>query len=83
MVDKALSAGNAENAEQVKFLEVGLIPSPVGLNVYILKGVVGDLIFLETIFRGILWFLAMGVLTLAIPIAWQQISLWLLSTILR
>jgi TRAP-type C4-dicarboxylate transport system permease large subunit len=32
---------------------------------------------LETIFRGILWFLAMDIVTLAILILWPEISLWL------
>jgi TRAP-type C4-dicarboxylate transport system permease large subunit len=61
----------------VKFLEIGLITPPVGLNCFILKGVVGDSIPLETIFKGILWFLAMDVVTLAILIIWPEISLWL------
>jgi len=61
----------------VKFLEIGLITPPVGLNCFILKGVVGDTIPLETIFKGILWFLAMDVVTLAILIIWPDISLWL------
>ena len=67
----------------VKFLEIGLITPPVGLNVYILKGVVGDSIPLETIFKGILWFLAMDIFTLGILIAWPEISLWLPSQVLR
>ena len=67
----------------VKFLEIGPITPPVGLNVYILKGVVGNAIPLETIFKGILWFLAMDVLTLAILIAFPEISLWLPSTLIR
>lgn len=67
----------------IKFLEIGLITPPVGLNVYILKGVVGNAVSLETIFKGILWFLAMDILTLAILIAFPQISLWLPSQILR
>jgi TRAP-type C4-dicarboxylate transport system permease large subunit len=61
----------------VKFLEIGLITPPVGLNVYVLKGVVGDAVPLETIFKGILWFLLMDVFTLAILIMWPEISLWL------
>jgi tripartite ATP-independent transporter DctM subunit len=61
----------------IKFLEIGLITPPVGLNCFILKGVVGDAVPLETIFRGILWFLAMDVVTLAILIIWPEISLWL------
>jgi C4-dicarboxylate transporter DctM subunit len=61
----------------VKFLEIGLITPPVGLNCFILKGVVGDTVPLETIFKGIVWFLAMDVVTLAILIIWPDISLWL------
>ena len=67
----------------VKFLEIGLITPPVGLNVYILKGVVGDAVPLETIFKGILWFLAMDIVTLAILIGFPEISLWLPSLLLR
>lgn len=67
----------------VKFLEIGLITPPVGLNVYILKGVVGDAIPLETIFKGIFWFLAMDIVTLAILIAYPEISLWLPTQLIR
>jgi tripartite ATP-independent transporter DctM subunit len=67
----------------IKFLEIGLITPPVGLNVYILKGVVGDAVPLETIFKGILWFLAMDVITLAILIIFPDISLWLPTIMLR
>ena len=67
----------------VKFLEIGLITPPVGLNVYILKGVVGDAVPLETIFKGIMWFLAMDIVTLALLIAFPEISLWLPTLLLR
>ncbi len=40
----------------IKFLEVGLITPRVGLNVHILKGVVGDAVPLETIIKSIMWF---------------------------
>ncbi|WP_169569848.1 TRAP transporter large permease [Sneathiella limimaris] len=63
----------------VKFLEIGLITPPVGLNVYVLKGVVGDKVRLETIFKGISWFLLMDVLTLVLLIVFPQITLWLPS----
>ncbi|WP_136660632.1 TRAP transporter large permease [Nitratireductor sp. XY-223] len=63
----------------IKFLEIGLITPPIGLNVYILKGVVGSEVPLEAIFKGILWFLVMDVFTLALLIAFPQISLWLPS----
>ena len=61
----------------IKFLEIGLITPPVGLNVYILKGVVGNKVPLEKIFTGILWFLVMDIITLIILISFPQISLWL------
>lgn len=61
----------------IKLLEIGLITPPVGLNVYVLKGVVGDAVRLETIFKGISWFLLMDILTLFLLIAFPAISLWL------
>ncbi len=67
----------------IKFLEIGLITPPVGLNCFILKGVVGDAIPLETIFKGILWFLLMDVFTLTILIIFPEISLWLPKQLLR
>ena len=66
----------------IKYLEIGLITPPVGLSVYVIKGVVGDTIPLEEIFRGIGWFLAMDVLTLAILIALPQITLFLPTTMM-
>ena len=64
----------------IKYLEIGLITPPVGLNVYVIKGVVGDTIPLETIFRGITWFVVMDILTLIILIAFPQITLFLPQT---
>ena len=61
----------------VKFLEIGLITPPVGLNVDVLNGVGGDAVPLETIFKAILWFLAMDILTLVVLIMYPEISLWL------
>ncbi len=61
----------------IKLLEIGLITPPVGLNVYVLKGVVGDSVKLETIFTGIFWFLLMDILTLCLLLAIPEITLWL------
>lgn len=47
----------------VKTLEIGLITPPVGLNAFILKGVVPDF-SLKEIFGGIWWFLQVEVITL-------------------
>jgi len=64
----------------VKYLEIGLLPPPVGFNVYVIKSVVGDSIPLETIFRGVAWFLACEVVIVALLIAFPQISLYLPGT---
>lgn len=42
----------------VKWVEIGLITPPVGMNAFIVKGIVGDGIRLGTIFRGLMWFVA-------------------------
>ena len=63
----------------VKYLEIGLLTPPVGFNVYVIKTVVGDDISLETIFRGVGWFLACEAVIMVLLIAFPQISLWLPS----
>lgn len=61
----------------VKLLEIGLITPPVGLNVFVIKGVVGNLATTEQIFRGILIFLAADLVTMALLVAFPEISLFL------
>ena len=61
----------------IKLLEIGLITPPIGLNVYMIKGALGDRVALGTVFRGTFWFLAMDVLTLALIIAFPAMVLWL------
>jgi C4-dicarboxylate transporter, DctM subunit len=63
----------------VKYLEIGLLTPPVGFNVYVIKTVVGDEIPLETIFKGVGWFLACEVVIMTLLIAYPQISLYLPS----
>ena len=60
-----------------KFLEVGFITPPVGLNVFVVKGIVGDLVPTHQIFKGIAWFVAMDAITIALLIAFPAIVLWL------
>jgi TRAP-type C4-dicarboxylate transport system, large permease component len=64
----------------VKYIEIGLLTPPVGFNAYVVKNVVGDRISLETIFRGIGWFLACEVVIMVLILSYPQISLWLPST---
>ncbi len=61
----------------VKLLEIGLITPPIGLNVYVIKGALGNQVSLQEIFRGVTWFLVMDVIALAIIIALPALSLWL------
>ncbi len=63
----------------IKLLEISLITPPVGLNVYVIKGAVGSLVSLDAVFRGVLWFLVMDILTLVIIIAFPILSLYLPS----
>ncbi len=61
----------------VKYIEIGLLTPPVGFNAYVVKSVVGDAIPLETIFRGIGWFLACEVAIMTLLLAFPEISLFL------
>ncbi len=61
----------------VKYLEIGLLTPPVGFNVYVIKTVVGDSIPLETIFKGVGWFLACEAIIMVLLIAFPGISLYL------
>ena len=56
----------------VKMCEICLITPPVGLNVYVVRSVAPD-IPLEEIFRGILPFLLMDILTVALLMIFPQI----------
>ena len=55
-------------------IEMGMITPPVGLNVFVVRGVAGD-VPLTTIFRGIMPFLIAMIATLALIIAFPQIAL--------
>ena len=61
----------------VKLLEIGLITPPVGLNVFVISSVVGSEVPLERIFAGILRFLVMDVMVLALLVAFPILSLLL------
>ncbi|GAA6200839.1 TRAP transporter large permease [Aquicoccus sp. SU-CL01552] len=62
-----------------KFLEIGMITPPVGLNVFVIKGVVERSISLGVIFRGVIWFLIADAVVVAIMVAFPQVILWLPS----
>ena len=60
----------------VRVCEIGLITPPVGLNVYIIRGVAKD-VPMQTIFRGIAPFLIADVLHVVLLVAFPQLSLFL------
>lgn len=61
----------------VKLLEMGLVTPPMGMNVFVVKGALGDRVTLGDVFRGAMGFLAVDFITLAIIIAVPALSLWL------
>ena len=61
----------------VKYIEIGLLTPPIGLNAYVVKGVVGDAVPLTTIFRGLAWFIAAEAVVMVLLIAFPEISTWL------
>jgi len=61
----------------VKFVEIGLMTPPVGMNVYAMKTVVGDQVPVETIFRGVAWFLLCEAIVIVLLVAFPPIALYL------
>ena len=61
-------------------VEMGLITPPVGLNVFVVKGVAGDEISLAQVFAGVFPFWVAMLVGLVILIAFPSISLFLPST---
>ena len=62
----------------VMTVELGLIHPPVGMNVFVIKSVVGEVRF-STIFAGVLPFIAADLVRLVILIAFPLLALWLPS----
>jgi tripartite ATP-independent transporter DctM subunit len=60
----------------VKFIEIGLITPPVGLNIFGIKALVPELP-LGVLFKGAAWFLLSEAAVVALLIAFPQLSLWL------
>lgn len=61
----------------VKFIEIGMLTPPLGFNVFVVKGVVGESISLGTIFRGVGWFLVCDVVVVALMIIFPELSTFL------
>lgn len=66
----------------VMVVELGLITPPIGMNVFVIKGIARD-VPLETIFRGVTPFIAAQIVLILILVAFPEIALWLPSTMGR
>jgi TRAP-type C4-dicarboxylate transport system permease large subunit len=66
----------------VMVVELGLITPPIGMNVFVIKGITKD-VPLETIFRGVTPFIIAQIVLIAILVAFPSIALWLPSTMAR
>ena len=60
----------------VRVTEIGLITPPVGINVFIIKGVAKD-VPMETIFKGILPFVVADIFHVGLLVAVPQLALFL------
>ncbi|WP_234264495.1 TRAP transporter large permease [Hydrogenophaga sp. NFH-34] len=60
-----------------KLLEIGMITPPVGMNVFVIKGVVGNLISTTGIFKGIFWFLVADFVVLLLMMCFPDLVLFL------
>lgn len=61
----------------IKLLEIGLVTPPMGMNVFVIKSAMGDRVSLGEIFKGVSWFIAIDLFTLALLIMFPLLSLWL------
>jgi C4-dicarboxylate transporter, DctM subunit len=63
----------------VMVVELGLITPPIGMNVFVIKGMVNE-VPLYTIFAGVTPFIIALILMIALIVAFPQIALWLPTT---
>ncbi|AFK53643.1 TRAP transporter large permease [Tistrella mobilis] len=61
----------------VKYIEIGVITPPVGMNVFAAKSIAPPSISLTVIFRGVSWFLVVEMVILVILLTSPELVLWL------
>jgi tripartite ATP-independent transporter DctM subunit len=66
----------------IRMVEIGLITPPVGLNVYVLRGVAPD-VSMGDMFRGCGWFVFVDLINVAILLAFPGIILLIPQTMIR
>lgn len=60
----------------IKFLEIGMLTPPVGLNVFVIKNVVGSLCDTWTIFKGVAVFLVADFVVVLTTMIWPELPLY-------
>ena len=63
----------------LSLVEIGMITPPIGMNVFVMKGLVGEEVSIQTIFRGAAPFLVADAIRLLLLILFPAITLWLPS----
>ncbi len=66
----------------VRMVEIGLMTPPVGLNVYVLRGVAKD-VSMSDIFKGCGWFVAVDIINVAILLAFPAIILLIPNSMIK
>lgn len=61
----------------VKFIEIGLLTPPIGLNLFVTSAAVGDAVPFDRVVRGTLWFLCAEAVVMILLFAFPQISLFI------
>eukprot|EP01036_Dinobryon_divergens_P018742 gene18742-25560_t len=64
----------------VVVIELGMIIPPIGINVFVVKGIAKD-IPIGTIYRGVMPFVCANLVRLALLVLFPAISLWLPKTL--
>lgn len=61
----------------VKYLEIGMITPPVGMNLFVMQGVMGKVSSIEGITRWMVWFIVADICTMSLLIAFPEIITFL------
>ncbi len=61
---------------QARLLQIGMIAPPVGINVFVIAGL-DKTVPMATVYKGVIPFLFMDMITLAVFMIWPQTILWL------
>lgn len=61
----------------VKFIEIGLLTPPIGLNLFVTSAAVGDAVPFDQVVRGTLWFLCAEAVVMVLLFTFPSISLFI------